>query len=148
MREYRKQWWPFAAWTLALLPVMIGAAEIAGRAGMDSRGIVAWMMIVVIAMLLLLLWMIWKGEYVYWISGGPSFEEAKAAGSEVRREYAWKHFSAMLKGGAAALILLAAECALKAHALVMLLSTAVCIVAAAVSTVKIRWREAEHDLQN
>lgn len=29
-----------------------------------------------------LMWMIYVGEYSYWINGGPSFEEAKVAGSE------------------------------------------------------------------
>ena len=121
---------------------------LAEKAGMNDRGMIAMMMIVVVLMLLVLMWMIWKGEYVYWINGGPSFEEAKAAGSDVRREYAWKHLTAMLKGSMAALILLAAEYFLNAHMMVMLLTTAVCIIAAAISTMKIKWPEAKHDSQN
>ena len=139
MKDYKKIYWPLIAWALALLPVMLGAAAIAERAGLGDRGMVAAMMVVVMLMLLLLMWMIWKGEYVYWFSGGPSFEEAKAACSKVRREYAWRHLAAMLKGCAAALALLAAGYFLGAHEVVMVLLTAVCIVASAVSTVKIRW---------
>jgi len=139
MKDYKKTYWPLIAWTLALLPVMLGAAAIAERAGLGDRGMVAAMMVVVMLMLLLLMWMIWKGEYVYWFSGGPSFEEAKAAGSEVRREYAWKHLIAMIRGCMAALVLLAVGYFLGMHEVVMVLLTAVCIVAAAVSTMKIRW---------
>ena len=54
--------------------------------------IFAW----IILMVDLLLYMIYKGEYVYWISGGPSYEEAKAAGSEKRKSYARAHLKAFL----------------------------------------------------
>lgn len=38
-----------------------------------------------------LTWMIWRTERVYWYSG-VSFEEAEKAGSERRKEYAFRHF--------------------------------------------------------
>ncbi|MBQ9952467.1 MAG: hypothetical protein IJO98_10100 [Clostridia bacterium] len=145
MKEYQKNYWPLIVWALALLPAMLGAAALAERAGLDSRAMTALMMAVVVIMLIGLMWIILKGGYVYWINGGPSFEEAKAAGSEARREYARKHFDAMLKGGAAALTLLAAEYALGAHEMVMVLSVGVCVVIAAVSTIRIRWTEEGQD---
>lgn len=149
MKEYRKIYWPMILWALALMPVMLGSARLAERVGFDERGIIALMMVVVLIMLLLLMWMIWKGEHVYWFSGGPSFEEASAAGSEIRREYAWKHLAAMLKGSAVALILLAIGYFCGVHELLMIFSTGICIVAAAISTARIKWpKEEQHDSKN
>lgn len=122
-----------------LTPAMVAAGMLSESMGMNDRSIVAVSMLTVIVMLLVLMWIIWKGEYVYWINGGPSFEQAKAVGSEKRRDYAWRHFAAILKGSAIALVLLTAEYFLKAHVLVMILSTAVCIIAAAISTARIKW---------
>lgn len=139
MKEYQKTYWPLIVWALALLPLMLGTALLAEHAGLDSRAMTALMMAVVVIMLIGLMWIILKGGYVYWINGGPSFEEAKAAGSEARREYARKHLDAMRKGGAAALALLAAEYALGAHEILMILSVGVCVIIAAVSTIRIKW---------
>ena len=148
MKEYRKTYKPLVGWTLALLPVMLGAAMLAEKAGLDDRGMIAMMMTVVVLMLLALMWTIWKGEFVYWINGGPSFEEAKAAGSEARREYAWRHLAAMLKGSAATLALMTAEWLLGAHELVMVLTVGAGIIASVIPMIKIKWPEAKHDSQN
>lgn len=139
MREYKKSYTPLILWSIVLTPAMVAAGMLSESMGMNDRSIVAVSMLTVIVMLLVLMWIIWKGEYVYWINGGPSFEQAKAVGSEKRRDYAWRHFAAILKGSAIALVLLTAEYFLKAHVLVMILSTAVCIIAAAISTARIKW---------
>lgn len=141
MKEYRKNYRPLVLWSLALLPVMIGVATLAEKGGTDERGMIAVMMITVMLMLILLMWMIWKGEYVYWISGGPSFEEAKAADREVRREFAWRHFTAMLRGELATTALLLIEYALGAHEIVMALSVGAGIVASAISMIGIKWED-------
>ena len=148
MKEYRRSYKLLVAWTLALIPVMLGAAMLAEKAGMDDRGMIAMMMTAVVLMLLVLMWMIWKGEYVYWINGGPSFEEAKAAGSDVRREFAWRHLTAMLKGSAATLALLSAEWLLGAHELVMVLTVGAGSIASVIPMMKIKWPEVKHDSQN
>lgn len=141
MKEYRKTYWPLIVWALALTPVMIGAAKWAEAAHWGDCGMVALMMTAVLIMLLLLFWIIWKGGYVYWINGGPDFEQARDAGREARNRYAWAHLKAMLKGCGVAFVLLAVECSFGAHELLMVLSTCVCIIAAAISTVRIRWME-------
>lgn len=146
MKEYQKTYWPFAAWLVALAPVMGGAALIAERAGLDGRGMTASSMAALLAMMALLFGILWKDEYVYWISGGPSFEQARAAGSAVRRAYARRHLNRILLGCLAALPLLAAEWAFGAGELAMILSVTACIAAAGVSMVKIRWTEEDaHD---
>lgn len=50
--------------------------------------------------LLALFILIHRGGYVYWLSGGPSFEEARDAGEASRREYAWAHLKRFLAAGA------------------------------------------------
>ena len=135
-------------WCFALVPVMLGAIPLAVWLNLNDGAMVALMMAAVIVMLQALFWIIWKGEYVYWINGGPSFEEAQAAGSEARREYAWKHLLAMMKGGAAALVLLAAEGFFGAHEIAMVLTTGVCITVAAVSSIRIKWTVNEDGPKN
>lgn len=147
-KEYKKTYWPLALWCIALVPVMLGISLPAERAGVDERGVVALMMTVVALMLILLMWIIWKGEYVYWINGGPSFEEAKAAGSEARREFAWKHLAAISKGSAAVIALTAVEYAFKAHEIVICLSAGVCIIAAVVPMIRIKWTVSESGTEN
>ena len=149
MKEYKKTYLPLIAWSLALVPAMLGSAELAERAGMDERGIIALMMTVVSLMVALLMWIIRQGGYVYWINGGPTFEEAKDAGEAVRRKYADRHFVVMLRGSFAVAVLMAGEYLTGAHEIVMVLSAAVCIIAATLKTIPIRWPEdKKHDPKN
>ena len=140
-RAYEKRYWPLVLWLIALVAGMIGSAELAGGAGLSGRGMTAASMMALILLLAALFVMIWKGEYVYWISGGPDYDQAKAAGSEHRRAYAWLHFRAMLLGGLVALAVLAVEYCCGANELTMILSVGACVVAAAVSTTRIHWTE-------
>ena len=140
-RAYEKRYWPFVLWLIALVAGMTGTAELAGRAGLSGRGMTAASMAALILLLAALFVLIWKGEYVYWISGGPDYDQAKAAGSDRRRAYAWQHLRAMLLGGLAALVILALECFCGANELTMILSVGACVIAAAVSTTRIHWTE-------
>lgn len=148
MKEYKKTYWPLIAWCVALVPVMLGTISAAECMKLSDAALVALMMASVILMLLVLFWMIWKGEYVYWINGGPSFEQAKAAGSEARRDYARRHFRAMFRGSAIVLTLLAVECFFGGHELVMVLSVGAGIIAAAISILRIKWTVNEDDPKN
>ena len=140
-RAYEKRYWPFVLWLIALVVGMIGSAELANRAGLSGRGMTAASMMALILLLAALFVMIWKGEYVYWINGGPDFDQARAAGSDRRRSYAWRHLRAMLLGELAALAILAAEYCCGANELTMILSVGACVIAAAVSTTRIHWTE-------
>ena len=140
-RVYEKRYWPLVIWFAVFVAGMIGSAELADRSGLGRRGMTAVSMTALILLLAALFVMIWKGEYVYWINGGPDFDQAKAAGSERRRAYAWLHLRALLLGGLAALVVLAAEYCCGANDLAMILSVGACVVAAAVSTTRIHWTE-------
>ena len=54
----------------------------------------------------------------------------------------------MLKGGLAALVLLASECLMGAHELVLVLTAGICIAVAAFSTIGIKWKVNENDPEN
>ena len=43
-----------------------------------------------------LAYLIWRTEYVYWYNG-TTYEEADTAGSERRKEFAWRHLLIFLR---------------------------------------------------
>lgn len=90
-KEYRKSYKPLIVWMLVFPFFMIISGSRVFNA--DSKTSVLAMMISMVISLYILMLIIYKGEYVYWINGGPSFEQAKAAGSERRKEYARAHLN-------------------------------------------------------
>lgn len=103
-QSYKKTYKPLVLWMIlfiavcALMPTLINRIlqqlfQITWGAGAEVRMILIFMVIAIDG----LMWMIYAGEYVYWINGGPSFAEAKAAGSEKRKAYAGAHLSVFLK---------------------------------------------------
>jgi hypothetical protein len=52
---------------------------------------------------------VWRTEQVYWYNG-TSFEDAEAAGSERRKEFAWRHFRIF---GMFALLMTVLSCAMQ-----------------------------------
>lgn len=107
MREpqsYHKTYKPLVLWMIlflaatSLLPMAIN--HILQALFQTSWGVGGEVRIVLILMMIAidgLMALIYVGEYVYWINGGPSFEEAKAAGSEKRKAYAGAHLRVFLK---------------------------------------------------
>ena len=147
MREYRKRYWPLALWCIALVPVMMLGFYGARWLGLDALASVAVMMLSMNLALVGLFVLIWAGEYVYWINGGPDFAQAKAASSETRREYAWGHLRCMLKGIAASALLMAVMYARQATEIAMVVLPTICIVASASSTMRIKWNEERKEEQ-
>ena len=85
MKAYRKRYWPLALWCIALVPVMMLGFYGAQWLGLDELASTAVMMLSMNLALDGLFVLIWAGEYVYWINGGPDYEGAKAAAREARR---------------------------------------------------------------
>ena len=79
-REYNKTYKPFVAWLIGY-PVVAIIAGIGLSEVSIKVSVMASLMILVVSLYILIL-IIYRGEYVYWINGGPSFEEARSAGSE------------------------------------------------------------------
>ncbi len=87
-KEYIKTYKPLIAWLIGFIVISIVVPITLKLSSKISTSIT---MLIMVLSLYLLMVMIYKGEYVYWINGGPSFEQAKSAGSEKRRQYAKAH---------------------------------------------------------
>ena len=93
--SYKKRYWPLAAWAVLFLAVLIGLSLLA-ESRTDGLMMTKLLLAATVLALDLLLFLIRRLETVYWISGGPDFETAKAAGSERRRLYARRHLKRFL----------------------------------------------------
>lgn len=94
-KEYKKTYKPLIAWLIAFPIILILITKILGDISVEIA-VLATLILTVISLYLLML-IIYKGEYVYWINGGPNFEEAKEAGSEIRKEFAKAHLDIFSK---------------------------------------------------
>jgi len=141
MKEYKKQYWPFGVWLLSLAAILTVVGVVGAQFELSAMAISVMLMSAVLALVISLFALIWAGEYVYWINGGPTFEQAKAATSEKRKEYAWRHLRPMLKCSAASVLMMAVVCFLKWPEWLMIAAVTLSIVAAAVSTIRVRWTD-------
>jgi len=84
---YRKSYTGFVLGMLGYLVLMLGIAFIPGVGAQLAMRLImlltAWFMAV-------LTFYIWRTERVY-LYNGTTFEEAEAAGSERRKDFAWRH---------------------------------------------------------
>ena len=85
----------------------------------------------------LLAYMIYRNEAVYWYNG-TTYEEAVAAGSERRKEFAKKHLDRFAVCAAATLLYSSAAQALGWPFWIDLVLATVALIAAAISTVNIK----------
>ncbi|WP_417202195.1 hypothetical protein [Acetoanaerobium sticklandii] len=87
--RYKKTYKPLIAWMISF-PIILTIPSIFLNKFSEKIEIVAILAMIMLSVYVLIL-IIYHGEYVYWINGGPSFKEAKEASSEVRKEYARAH---------------------------------------------------------
>lgn len=87
MKPYRKTYAPIIWWTFGtfagLLILALATTDFLSVADGTRLTLLAAMLSIDILMAI-----IYFGEHIYWLNGGPSFEQAKNAGSEARRAYA------------------------------------------------------------
>lgn len=84
----------FIAW-LVLFPAVILPIRLFPNLSLKIS--VSILLFLLVMSIYLLVFIIYKGEYVYWYTGGPSYEEAKSAGSTKRKEYAKAHLDLFRK---------------------------------------------------
>ncbi|MBQ6803303.1 MAG: hypothetical protein IJP04_01475 [Clostridia bacterium] len=84
--EYKKSYWGLCCWLIAFLAVCF-AVLLLPVPGMAMMRITINLCSVGMA---ILAWMVYINGYVYWYNG-VSFEEARDAGEERRKQYAFKH---------------------------------------------------------
>ncbi len=135
--EYKKTYKPLILW-LILFPLIAIVIPLRFINASEKILALALMTISLVAIYLLML-LIYKGEYVYWINGGPSFEEARQAGSEKRREYARAHLDIFLKYTLLGLIYLPVSLILNFSMWIDILFIFMLIVIAALKTVGIKF---------
>lgn len=87
-KEYIKTYKPLIAWLIGFPIMIIFITRFIDSSEKISVLISLLMMVISLYILMLI---IYKGQYVYWINGGPNYEEAKIAGSEKRKQYAKAH---------------------------------------------------------
>lgn len=83
----KKSYKGFAAWLIAFIAALLALGL------MPTPDIALLMRLILLLMawgIAALAFIIWRTEQVYWCNG-TSYEEAEAAGSERRKEFAWKH---------------------------------------------------------
>lgn len=86
--EYRKNYLGFILWLLLFFGLMIGGSLLPIE---DEVLLTRLSLLMCSVLITALTFMIFRSEYVYWYNG-VSYEEAKQAGSERRRQYARRHF--------------------------------------------------------
>lgn len=136
-KEYKKTYKLLILW-LILFPLIAIVIPLRFINASEKILALALMTINLVAIYLLML-LIYKGEYVYWINGGPSFEEARQAGSEKRREYARAHLDIFLKYTLLGLIYLPVSLILNFSMWIDMLFIFMLIVIAALKTVGIKF---------
>lgn len=93
-KEYIKTYKPFILW-LAGFPIM--GIMIPNSLNLSVKISALITLLIIVIYLCILMLIIYKGEYIYWINGGPSYEKAKSAGSERRKKYAKAHLDLFSK---------------------------------------------------
>ncbi len=85
---YRKTYAGFVIWLIVFMIVMIAVCFLPVG---DEAVLIRLLVNLCTLGMAQLTWMIWRNERVYWYNG-VSFEDAEKAGSERRKEYAFRHF--------------------------------------------------------
>ena len=138
MKEYRKTYKPLIGWVIALFAVMLAIAMLPIESGAILTRLTLLGMIV---MLIALMVIVCSGEYVYWINGGPTFEQARDAGSDARKAYAWAHLRAFLWGGAASAALMLISAVARWPIGVDIVGVCLCMIVTAFSTIRIKFQK-------
>lgn len=85
--ELKKSYKGFVIWLLIFVATMFGSAFLPISSASILTRVV---MNVCVFNIVLLAFIIYKTEYVYWYNG-TEYKQAVEAGSERRKEFAWKH---------------------------------------------------------
>lgn len=137
-KEYRKTYRPFIVWILLLFTVLL-VAGILPAPFVSGETLTRLTVIATLIMLDVLMIIIYRGEYVYWINGGPSFEQARDAGSAARKAYALAHLKPFLWATLIAAVLMTASALLNWPVWIDALGACAALVTAALSTVRIKF---------
>lgn len=140
MKEYRKTYKPFIAWIILFFVVLLAVGIL--PAPFVSGKILLWLIMAAMMLMLdALMLLIWHGEYVYWINGGPTFEQARDAGSRARKAYALAHLRAFLWATLVSLLLLTLSPLFDWPVWADITGTCAVLIIAALSTIRIKFQK-------
>ena len=96
--NYQKNFKPFLIWLIVFMIGMNGFPMLVKMfPDMTSVMQTKLSIFLLLIALLILYYIVYKGEYVYYLPGGPTFREAEGAGIEKRKAYGKKCFLTMLR---------------------------------------------------
>ena len=85
---YKKSYKGFVVGLIVFLALMVGIILIPAE---NEQLPMRLIMLLMVWYMAALSFHVWRTEQVYWYNG-TTFEDAEAAGSERRKEFAWRHF--------------------------------------------------------
>lgn len=85
---YKKSYKGFVTGLFAYLALLLGIAWIPG---VNAETAMRLIMLLTVWYMAALSFQVWRTEQIYWYNG-TTFEDAEAAGSQRRKEFAWRHF--------------------------------------------------------
>ena len=85
---YKKSYKGFVIGLFAYLALLLGIALIPG---VEAETAIRLIMLLTVWYMAALSFQVWRTEQIYWYNG-TTFEDAEAAGSQRRKEFAWRHF--------------------------------------------------------
>lgn len=94
--HYKKTYKPLVIWFFLMMAGSMAVPILLNELGLSDEVITKLILMLTIAALDILIYIIYHGEYVYWINGGPRYEEAAKAGSARRKAYAGAHLRIFL----------------------------------------------------
>ena len=136
--EYVKTYKPLAGWfvSFVVFALFFGFGwNSSGNAKILSK----IFLIMTMALIDVLFTIIYKGEYVYWITYGPDYETAKNSDSQRRKTYAWKYLRIFLIASIILLIVLFGSALLDLSASFDVIISLVIVIAAGLTTVPIEF---------
>lgn len=137
---YKKTYKPFILWLLLFIGLSFSSIPIAQSLfHLDAAATTRVSLLNTLLPLVLLFVVILRGEYVYWINGGPSFEAAREAGSEARRAYARAHLRLFAGASGAGALCIAVFAFLRLSIWLDIAAVCAALVAAALLSLRIKF---------
>ena len=135
--RYQKDFKPFLIWLIVFMIGMNGFPMLVKMfPSMTSAMQTKLSIFLLLVALLILYYIVFRGEYVYYLPGGPTFAEAKDAGSAKRKAYGKKCFETMLKSSMLIVIFMIISMFFRLAGLYDWIVAGACIVAALVAGAK------------
>ena len=141
---YLKTYKPLAIWFFVFLSAVVAVPLGLGWFVPENILTPAMLLTIYLGILSLFI-LIHRGGYVYWINGGPTYEEARDADEPSRRAYAWAHLKRFLIAGAMLVPCLVVSTIFNWPTWLDIIIFGAAAISAAVSTLRIRFAPSQEE---